>query len=80
MRPFLPCFMVSTKMTGVLKLVTFNRRCKLSGTLVLMKSTTMVLPFCLILMPAEASDRSTMMRPSPFFPRAKSTFLRENCC
>ncbi len=76
MRVLPPCVKVSIVDTGVAKSATSSRRSRLRGNAVFRKSTTSVRPCWRISMPVVLSDRSTMMRPSPFLPRRKSTSRR----
>ena len=61
-----------TVLTGVAKSTTSRRLRRLSGRVVLRKSTMMLWPCVRISMPVVVSVRSTTMRPSPARPRRKS--------
>ena len=73
MRVLGPWLTRSTRRTGVAKSSTSRRRKRLRGAVVLIKSTMTFLPCSRISIPVLGEDRSTIIRPSPFAPRRKST-------
>jgi hypothetical protein len=76
MRAFAPCSKVSTNLTGVAKSPTSRRRTRFFGTVVFRKSTKTWRPWRRMSIPTFGDDRSTTTRPSPVFPRRKSTSRR----